>query len=292
MKKFNELVATNQNEMTEGERAFVETHQAILRAGAIMAEFTVDLAGRLKTMRDDKLYTAAGFETFEDYTENAIGIKRAQSYKYINVLETLGGDFVHSNKQIGITKLSLLAGLDDVERAEVADKVDVAKVSVRELERQIKALQETNDELESQIEELTATDNTSESEDDVDELRGRISELETTIEKLRALPPKTKTVEKLVPQIQHDIKTIEELAKVKNEMAQQNGLIEAKEQELVRLRKQLANAGDEKFVVFKAKFNLMQAAIKDAVEALDGLDEGKQSGARQAIKHVLAGVAL
>jgi len=123
-------------------------------------------------------------------------------------------------------------------------------------------------------------------------LRGRISELETTIEKLRALPPKTKTVEKLVPQIQHDIKTIEELAKVKNEMAQQNGLIEAKEQELVRLRKQLANAGDEKFVVFKAKFNLMQAAIKDAVEALDGLDEGKQSGARQAIKHVLAGVAL
>ena len=108
----------------------------------------------LKEMRDGKLYKELGYQNFEDYTENEVGIKRRQAYGYIAVAENLPPDFVHSSAQIGIKKLELLAKLDEPIRETVTETVDVESVTVKELKAEIETLQRKNDKLESETADL------------------------------------------------------------------------------------------------------------------------------------------
>lgn len=73
----------------------------------------------LKEMRDGKLYKELGYQNFEDYTENEVGIKRRQAYTYIQIASGLSSDFVQSTAQIGTEKLALLAKLDEPTRETV-----------------------------------------------------------------------------------------------------------------------------------------------------------------------------
>lgn len=100
----------------------------------------------LKEMRDGKLYKELGYQNFEDYTENEVGIKRRQAYNYIQIATGLPTDFVQSTAQIGIEKLALLAKLDEPTRNEVTETVDVESVTVKELKAQITALTQERDE--------------------------------------------------------------------------------------------------------------------------------------------------
>lgn len=100
----------------------------------------------LKEMRDGKLYKELGYQNFEDYTENEVGIKKVQAYKYVAIATNLTSDFVHSSEQIGTTKLALLAKLDEPTRQEVTETVDVESVTVKELKAQITALTAERDE--------------------------------------------------------------------------------------------------------------------------------------------------
>ena len=70
----------------------------------------------LKEMRDGKLYKELGYQNFEDYCENEVGISRFMAYKYISIAELKN---VESIQQIGVTKLSLLAKLDEPQREEL-----------------------------------------------------------------------------------------------------------------------------------------------------------------------------
>ena len=98
----------------------------------------------LKEMRDGKLYKELGYSNFEDYTENEVGFGRRQAYRMIDIAEKLPTDFVTSMSQIGMTKLSLLAKLDEPQREEIQQTVNVEEVSVRELKEQIKKLESEN----------------------------------------------------------------------------------------------------------------------------------------------------
>lgn len=91
----------------------------------------------LKEMHDDKLYKELGYSSFESYTEEEVGLSRFMAYKYISI-----GDIknVESIQQIGVTKLALLAKLDEPQREEVQQNVDVEAVSVRELKAEIDKL--------------------------------------------------------------------------------------------------------------------------------------------------------
>ena len=104
----------------------------------------------LKEMRDDKLYKELGYQNFEEYCEKEVGLKRRQAYNYISVAEHLPEDFVHSGAQIGIKKLALLAKLDEPQREEIQQKVDLDSTTVKELKAKIA-------ELEPKISSLTAT---------------------------------------------------------------------------------------------------------------------------------------
>lgn len=94
----------------------------------------------LKEMRDGKLYKQLGYANFEEYTENEVGIKRIQAYKMIKTIESLPEDFVHSNKHFGITKLSLLATLEEERRTEIVENIDVENTAVKKLKEEIERL--------------------------------------------------------------------------------------------------------------------------------------------------------
>ena len=108
----------------------------------------------LKEMRDGKLYKELGYQNFEDYTENEVGIKRRQAYGYISVAENLPEEFVHSSAQIGIKKLELLAKLDEPTRETVLESADIENDTVKELKEQITALTNDKNKQESEIADL------------------------------------------------------------------------------------------------------------------------------------------
>lgn len=120
-------------------RAVTLTRSIIANAQAAQQSL-YEVCKGLKEMRDSKLYKELGYQNFEDYTENEVGIKRRQAYSYISVAENLSIDFVQSIAQIGSTKLALLAQLETDDRTELQQSVDVESVTVKELKAQIKAI--------------------------------------------------------------------------------------------------------------------------------------------------------
>ena len=69
-------------------------------------------------MRDSKLYKELGYQNFENYCEQEAGFSRMNVYRYISIAENLPQDFVTSMLQIGMSKLTLLATLDEPQRKE------------------------------------------------------------------------------------------------------------------------------------------------------------------------------
>lgn len=130
-------------------------------------EHLFEVCKGLKEMRDGKLYKELGYQNFEDYTENEIGIKRRQAYKYITIAETFNSENVHSSAQIGSTKLYLLTKIDEASRAEIAENTNLEKTSVKELEAKIKEINRLKKELDKANEDNEALS------DRIDELESR-----------------------------------------------------------------------------------------------------------------------
>lgn len=120
-------------EVTAETAAAIETHNTIISSMKSAAAAIVTLCENLKQMRDTQQYKALGFEKFEDYTEQACHIKRRQAYNYIQTYERLGGSFLQSNAQLGITKLQLLTEVCAVDRAELIEQNDIEGMSVAEV---------------------------------------------------------------------------------------------------------------------------------------------------------------
>ncbi len=116
--KFNEIMLGT-SEATVEESRFRALHTEIMANGNMMAECAVVMARKLKEMRDSKLYETAGFATFGEYAETACGIKERQAYNYISIVENLSGEFLQTTAKIGVSKLSLLASMDEGDRADL-----------------------------------------------------------------------------------------------------------------------------------------------------------------------------
>lgn len=134
-------------------RAVTLTRSIIANAQAAQQSL-YEVCKGLKEMRDGKLYKELGYANFEEYTENEVGIKRAHAYRYLSIAEGLTEDFVSSMRQIGSTKLALLAKLDEPTREEVTETVDIESVTVKELKEQITALTNDKNKQESEIADL------------------------------------------------------------------------------------------------------------------------------------------
>ena len=118
----------------------VTCHAEIL-AGAEMAQQGLyRMAVGFKKMRDEKLYKALGYMSFEEYCETETQMNRRNVYKYIQIVERLPEKFVSSKTQIGKEKLFLLTTLTDEQRDEVVQSVDLESTTVKELKAKIDEL--------------------------------------------------------------------------------------------------------------------------------------------------------
>ena len=135
----------NENELSlsQHEQA-LSLHQRIMTSGSLAAQNLWDMANALKEMRDGKLYKELGYQNFESYCEEMVGMTRRNAYHYISIVEKISSENVKSISQIGMTKLALLAKLSEEKQAEIAEAVDLESVSVRELKEEINKLKDWN----------------------------------------------------------------------------------------------------------------------------------------------------
>lgn len=297
MKEFQQLMITDDGSITVEQKKFIDLHKEILYCGNLAAEYAIQMASKLKKMRDEKLYTAAGFNNFGDYVENAVGIKERQAYNYIKVYEELPKEFLQSNAKIGVTKLSLLASLPNDEREEIVENSDIESISVRELKERIKELEAKNEQLQLSFDEVSK--NVDESilhalEDDlkrskeessknlksVTKLKNEKEKLEQEIERLKNQPKEVETIDNPETKIELE-KTQEELKNKQNELNKKIAEIET-------LNKQLL-ASDGLMAKFKIKFEDLQRIGMDLVDLLKQLDVDKQDKCKMAIKTVIGG---
>lgn len=157
MDQMYQLMITPEGEMTDAQKLFMSVHRDIVACGQAAADLLYRTATDLKRMRDEKLYLSAGFETFEQYTEDCLNIKRRQAYNYISIVEKLPAGYVQSNAQAGIAKLALIASASEQVRDELAE-VKLDDVSVRDLKARVAELQAQLDEKEKQLSMLPAED--------------------------------------------------------------------------------------------------------------------------------------
>lgn len=117
-----------------------QLHQRILTDAQSAAESLYDMCKAIKEMRDGKHYKALLYDNFEGYCEEALGMSRSHAYRYIQIAEGLSAENVSSMRQIGATKLALLASVTEEQREEIAQTVDLESTTVRELKAQVEAM--------------------------------------------------------------------------------------------------------------------------------------------------------
>lgn len=285
--KANELIVKKEEELTDSQFKFVLVHNNILNAGSMITNSVISLAKNLKIMRDEKLYLEAECKSFEEYAEEICGLKRTQAYAYIQTIEKLGEEFVRSNGQIGIAKLSLLAALPEGEKEKIVETVNVESTSVKELKEEIKKLKQ---ELEEKDEKITEIDM---NELEVTNLKAEIDKLTTQLKVLENKPPEiqvqedTQSKEK-VKELQSKLKESQEKLKAKNEeleKVKEEGKLSI--EEASNLKKQINLNTDKTMIEFKIKFEALQAQITDITSMIGKLPEERIEGCRAALKKVV-----
>ena len=132
---------------TEEGRQAAALHNSIMAAKLAVSNALLDFCRGLKAMRDGKGYKALGFESFEEYSVNAVGIKYRMAANYISAYEALGEKMIAENADIGITKLALLAQISDPEEREEAARENLNGMTVAE----VKALVAEKNSLQEQL---------------------------------------------------------------------------------------------------------------------------------------------
>ena len=129
---------------TAEESAALRLHYEIMAAAQAAAASLLDLARKIKLMRDTGGYKALGFDTLEAYTLTTMGMKQRQAYNYIAIAEKLPAQLIEQNAAAGVTKLALLAQLSGQEQQQIATETNLTETTVTELKAQIKELQAKN----------------------------------------------------------------------------------------------------------------------------------------------------
>lgn len=256
------------SEMTAETAAAIELHNSIVSAMKEAAFALVSLCENLKRMRDTGQYKALGFEKFEEYTEQACRIKKRQAYNYIATYERLGGTFLQSNAQLGITKLQLLTEVCAVDRADFVEQNDLEGMSVSEIKKliaenkeyaeQISMFSENKEQQEQELRRL---------EDENEALKNRPVEVavqEPSQEQIeKAVTAKTKELEK---SYKDKLKKAKEKERQKAEAEKQKAIEEArtaaKAEADAKYKEQITQAKQDK-----------EAALSKAKEIASKLDK-------------------
>ena len=237
------------------------THQHICECYKTAAVSLMDMAKSLKRMRDEKLYTELGYESFGDYVEHNedYSFKERQAYTYISCYEKLGEAFLQSNANLGITKLELLTKLDTFDRAEIAEDNDLAGMTVDEVKQLIADKQALGEQLsmfkaEKEAQADTA-DELKKAQAEIEQLKSRLEDAQENYddqstkdaERIKELQLELDELEKKPVEVAVQQPSKEEIDKIKE--TERKKLEKAKQKEIDELKaeqeKQLAQLRQE-----------------------------------------------
>ena len=204
----------------------VELHCQVMISKEQVEIALCNFAMHLKSMRDGKHYLELNYESFDDYVQNAVNINIRQVYSYISAYEKLGSEVLQSNARIGITKLSLLATIPDVERADFIDSNDLEGMSVKEIKalieqskqqtEQISLLNITIENQKAEIEQVSIEDSIQENlQSKLDAIEDEKAKLLLELDEIKARPIEVAVVEVTDAEIEKI--RIEETKKIKSE---------------------------------------------------------------------------
>lgn len=289
--KFNEIIS--QKTLTPEQANFVRVHQEIMRCGQLATHAFIEMATRLKEMRDGKLYHAAEYETFGEYVENACGIKERQAYNYITVLENLPRDYLQSNANLGVTKLVLLAGLTGEEREEVSEIIDVESATVRELRAVIDEQTKKIQQLEMDLDGAANEPDPKQAEKDaaaIAELKKQIANLKKDVKEQKTIAAdKEADASDLRGKLDDAIARETELrnrlaAKEKEQSAASSAEVQQLKDELAKARRMSTLAA------FKVKYGEFQRIGEEAIALIKEMDEDAQARCNNAMRAAITGM--
>lgn len=275
--------------VSEQHRQAIELHQKIIVSANLAQQNIWDMCNGLKTMRDNKLYKELGYQNFEDYCENEVGMKRSNAYNYISIVEKINPENVQSIGQIGMTKLALLATISEPEQAEIAEKLDLENTTVKQLKAEIEKLKVEKSNLNDEKENLQNSNNylktdfkeVCQNKAEVDRLltkeQNRNSELEAKIKELESRPIEVAVAEpsdnerrlnetikalereniKHYDELEEEYRNNEKIVRKQLEDEKQEALRKQKEEYEERLQNvQTADGSSDDKDVFKAYFSI------------------------------------
>lgn len=289
------------------QREFVETHKQIVSYGSLAGRYFVELARKLKVMRDGKLFKAAGFADFGGYVEEAVGLKARQAYNYIRVAEKYTDKYLEEHAGIGVTKLTLLAQVAEIEREEIEENLDLAEASTKDVDEAVKAAIRERDEKQKQL-DLFAAENESlkaelaewesgqdslqkayeekkaeltEAKKQADDLKAKKSDLEKKLKEAKSAAKEVKTVP------DEESKKLAEEQKARADELERK-LRETNAQLTAALEKKKMIASDD-LLVFKVKFNDLQRLGSELAEALSRMEKESAIKCKNALNAVIDG---
>ena len=279
---YRQLMIADENTMMSTEqKEFVVTHRQIMQCGAMAGQYIVEMARKLKTMRDGKLYRAAGFDEFRDYVKEAIGIEERQAYTYIKVAEELPDEFLLKNAALGITKLALLASAEPEDREKAVQEGIAQEGTTRELQEYIKKLETERDSKAEQLslfskEKEAAIAEKDSARADADNAQKKLAAAEKKVLKLNEeIAKKQKELEDLrnAPAQVEQVENPETVAKLKEAETARDAALAVSES----LRKQLDIASDDKMARFKILFEDFQVMLGKMFSLLNEMEIEKKN---------------
>lgn len=258
-----------ENYITKREEAYI-VHNRILANGKIVQTALIDMCKDLKMMRDQSLFAELGYETFEDYAEQACGIKQRQAYSYISAYEKLDKDYFENNTHLGITKLELISQISSYEREEFLAENNVDELSVRELKKQV-------DDFKNQIEQLSF--NLESSENENKELTQQLKDMQDSLsdseisEFAATVEPDPEIIQQAVDAALKEQKTADakKIEKLKNQLSSErdkyDALSKTKDKEIQEAKKQAAEQANKRIDELTAKNKAADEKLQQALKA-------------------------
>lgn len=275
----------------------LQLHRRIKADWQIIGESFWDMCVALKEMRDGKHYKALLYDNFEGYCECEFQMSRPQAYRYISIAENMTEENVSSMRQIGMTKLALLATVTEEQRDELTQSTDIENATVRELKAQIDALKHQADEDKQKIAQLAAdrdeiaadrqregiradrlASESRQKDRQIIELRAEIDGQMSMIEKLENRPVEVA--------VQTDETALEQLRQAHQAELEQ---LKAKHREQLAKLQQADTSeritADIQRGQFDAKHSVMQTAADDLMTFLAGMEMSGNPQAAVFIEH-------
>lgn len=139
-----ELLAEQKQEVLSADYTKAVSLTRRIKANALAAQESLwEVCKDLMEVRNGKLYKELGYQNFDTYCKSEVGLTPQQGRKYAAIAELdqgVNGKSTFAFETIGTEKLYLLARLDEPQREQIQQTVDVETTSVRELKAKIAEL--------------------------------------------------------------------------------------------------------------------------------------------------------